>query len=130
MSDKKKKELDITSLSRENRIFKPMKSFSKDAYIKSFQQYKKSYEKSIKDPEKFWGKIAEELHWFKKWKTVLKWKAPHSQWFVGGKINLSYNCLDRHLETHRKNKVALFFEGEHGDTQTLTYNQLSVEVNK
>jgi acetyl-CoA synthetase len=125
-----KKEQNITTLSRENRLFKPNKAFAKDAYIKSFQQYKKSYDKSIKEPEKFWAKIAEELHWFKKWKSVLKWKAPHSQWFAGGKINLSYNCLDRHLEGHRKNKVALFFEGEMGDTKTLTYNQLSVEVNK
>ncbi len=130
MADKTKQEKNITSLSRENRIFKPKKSFSKKAYIKSFQQYKKSYEKSIKDPEKFWAKIAEELHWFKKWKKVLQWKAPHSQWFTGGKINISYNCLDRHLLTHRKNKVALFFEGEFGDTKTLTYSQLSAEVNK
>lgn len=130
MSDKKKKEQNITSLSRENRMFKPDKTFSSGAYIKSFQQYKKAYERSIKDPEKFWGKVAEELHWFKKWTKVLKWKAPHSQWFTGGKINLSYNCLDRHLEGHRKNKVALFFEGEHGDTKTLTYNQLHVEVCK
>ncbi|MBL8006457.1 MAG: acetate--CoA ligase [Ignavibacteria bacterium] len=130
MSEKPKKEKDITSLSRENRLFKPKKSFSSQAYIKSFQQYKKSYEKSIKDPEKFWGKIAEELHWFKKWNRVLKWKAPHSQWFAGGKINLSYNCIDRHVTGNRKNKVALFFEGEHGDTKTLTYNQLYTEVNK
>ena len=130
MSDKKKKEQNITSLSRENRLFKPDKSFSSAAYIKSFQQYRKAYDRSIKDPEKFWGKVAEELHWFKKWTNVLKWKAPHSQWFTGGKINLSYNCLDRHLEGHRKNKVALFFEGEHGDTKTLTYNQLHNEVCK
>jgi len=130
MGKSTKEEKNITSLSRENRIFKPKKSSSKNAYIKTFQQYKKSYKKSIKDPEKFWAKIAEELHWFKKWTKVLKWKAPHSQWFVGGKINLSYNCIDRHLQTHRKNKVALFFEGELGDTRCLTYSQLSVEVNK
>ncbi|MEO6696114.1 MAG: acetate--CoA ligase [Ignavibacteria bacterium] len=130
MGKNTKEEKNITSLSRENRIFKPKKSFAKHSYIKSFRQYKKSYEKSIKDPEKFWAKIAEELHWFKKWTKVLKWKVPHSQWFVGGKLNLSYNCIDRHLETHRKNKVALFFEGEFGDTRCLTYSQLSVEVNK
>lgn len=130
MAAKNKEEKNITSLSRENRIFKPKKNFSKSAYIKSFQQYKKAYEKSIKDPEKFWAKIAEELHWFKKWSKVLKWKAPHSQWFAGGKINISYNCLDRHVLGNRKNKVALFFEGEHGDTQTLTYNQLYIGVNK
>lgn len=130
MAKKSKEEKDITSLSRENRIFKPKKAFSNDAYIKSFQQYKKAYEKSIKDPEKFWAKIADELFWFKKWNKVLKWKAPHSQWFVGGKINISYNCLDRHIKGNRKNKVALFFEGEFGDTKCLTYNQLYNEVNK
>jgi len=124
------KEKNITSLSRENRLFKPKKDFSKKAYFMSFQHYKKAYEKSIKDPQKFWGKVADELVWFKKWKKVLQWKAPHSKWFVGGKINVSYNCLDRHLESHRKNKVALFFEGEFGDTKTYTYNQLYTEVCK
>jgi acetyl-CoA synthetase len=88
------------------------------------------YSQSIKNPEKFWGKAAEELHWFKKWKKVLKWKAPHSEWFTGGKLNLSYNCLDRHVENGRKNKVALFFEGEPGDTATYTYGQLLNEVKK
>jgi acetyl-CoA synthetase len=130
MSKNTKEEKNITSLSRENRLFKPKKSFSKNAYIKSFQQYKKAYEKSIREPEKFWAKIAEELVWFKKWKKVLQWKAPHSKWFVGGKINISYNCLDRHIRNQRKNKVALFFEGEFGDTKTLTYNQLYAEVCK
>ncbi|MEO8665585.1 MAG: acetate--CoA ligase [Ignavibacteria bacterium] len=130
MSEKNKEEKNITSLSRENRLFKPKKNFSKTAYIKSFKQYKRAYEKSIKDPEKFWAKIADELHWYKKWTKVLKWKAPHAQWFVGGKINISDNCLDRHVSSKRKNKVALFFEGEYGDTQTLTYNQLYIEVCK
>ncbi|MDQ3019901.1 MAG: acetate--CoA ligase [Bacteroidota bacterium] len=130
MGKNTKEEKNITSLSRENRIFKPKKSFSKQAYIKSFQQYKKSYEKSIKDPEKFWAKIAEELHWFKKWKKILQWKAPHSEWFAGGKLNISYNCLDRHIESYRKNKVAIFFEGEFGDTKCLTYHQLYIEVCK
>ncbi|HEX2787791.1 MAG TPA: acetate--CoA ligase [Ignavibacteria bacterium] len=123
-------EENFTSLSREKRLFKPNKAFTKNAYIKSFADYKKKYAESIKSPEKFWGKVAGELHWFKKWTKVLKWKAPHAEWFTGGKLNLSYNCLDRHLETHRKNKVALFFEGELGDTKTLTYHQLYIEVNK
>lgn len=123
-------EENFTSLSREKRLFKPNKAFAKNAYIKSFAEYKKLYNESIKSPEKFWAKIANELHWFKKWTKVLKWKAPHAEWFTGGKLNLSYNCLDRHLETHRKNKVALFFEGELGDTKTLTYHQLYIEVNK
>lgn len=123
-------EENFTSLSREKRLFKPNKAFVKNAYIKSFADYKKKYAESIKSPEKFWAKVASELHWFKKWTKVLKWKAPHAEWFTGGKLNLSYNCLDRHLETHRKNKVALFFEGELGDTKTLTYHQLYIEVNK
>lgn len=130
MSAKSKVVKDITSLSRENRKFNPKKSFSKNAYIKSFSQYKRAYEKSIKAPEKFWAKIAEELFWFKKWNKVLKWKAPHSKWFAGGKINVTYNCLDRNVANHRKNKVALFFEGEPGDTKSLTYHQLYIEVNK
>lgn len=123
-------EENFTSLSREKRLFKPNKAFAKNAYIKSFAEYKKLYNESIKSPEKFWAKIANELHWFKKWTKVLKWKAPHAEWFTGGKLNISYNCLDKHLETHRKNKVALFFEGELGDTKTLTYHQLYIEVNK
>jgi acetyl-CoA synthetase len=81
------------------------------------------------DPEKFWARYAEsELHWFKKWDTVLKWKVPHAEWFLGGKINISYNCLDRHLSTWRRNKAALVWEGEPGETRTLTYQQLHTEV--
>ncbi len=120
----------ITSLSREKRIFKPMPEFSKKAYIKSMAQYKKMYAESVKSPEKFWAKIAGELHWFKKWKKVLKWKVPHSEWFVGGQINMSYNCLDRHLTTWRRNKAAILWEGEDGKSITLTYQQLHTEVCK
>ena len=120
----------ITSLSSEKRLFKPSAEFSKQAYVSSMAQYKKMYNESIKNPQKFWAKAAGELHWFKKWNKVLEWKAPHSKWFLGGKINMSYNCLDRHVASHRRNKVALFFEGEPGDTRTLTYQQLYEEVNK
>ena len=74
--------------------------------------------------------MAEELHWFKKWDTVLNWQPPHAEWFVGGKINVSYNCLDRHLNTWRRNKAALIWEGEPGDQRTLTYQQLHSEVCK
>ena len=120
----------ITSLSHEKRVFKPSKEFSEKAHISSMAQYKKMYDESIKNPQKFWAKAAGELDWFKKWNKVLEWKAPHSKWFVGGKLNMSYNCLDRHVNSSRRNKVALFFEGEPGDTQTLTYHQLYIEVNK
>jgi acetyl-CoA synthetase len=120
----------ITSLSQEERLFKPSKEFSEKAHISSMAQYKKMYNESIKDPKKFWAKAAGELDWFKKWNKVLEWKAPHSKWFTGGKLNMSYNCLDRHVNSGRRNKVALFFEGEPGDTRTLTYHQLYLEVNK
>jgi acetyl-CoA synthetase len=80
------------------------------------------------DPEGFWARMADELHWFKKWDSVLKWEPPHAEWFSGGKINISYNCLDRHLETWRRNKAALIWEGEPGDQRTLTYQQLHSEV--
>lgn len=83
------------------------------------------------DPEKFWAQQAEaELDWFKPWDTVLKWEPPHAEWFAGGKINISHNCLDRHLQTWRRNKAALIWEGEPGEQRTLTYQQLHTEVCK
>ena len=83
------------------------------------------------DSQKFWARFAEsELHWFKKWDTVLQWEPPHAEWFAGGKINISYNCLDRHLSTWRRNKAALIWEGEPGDTRTFTYQQLHTEVSR
>jgi acetyl-CoA synthetase len=120
----------ITSLEREKRVFKPKEAFSKKAHIKSMAAYKKLYNESIRHPEKFWAKIAEELHWFKKWKKVLQWKLPHSKWFVGGKLNMSYNCLDRHLTSWRRNKAAIIWEGENGDTSTWTYQELHRQVCK
>ncbi len=127
---KKKGVSDITSVLKEKRVFKPALSFSSLAHIKSFAQYKSLYNASIKDPEQFWSKIANELIWFKKWNKVLEWKLPFSKWFIGGKINVSYNCLDRHLTTWRKNKAALIWEGEPGETRTLTYQELHREVCK
>lgn len=121
---------DITSILKEERVFKPSVQFAKHAHIKSFAQYKSLYDASIKNPEKFWAKIAGELDWFKKWNKVLDWKLPFAKWFVGGKINVSYNCLDRHLTGWRKNKAALIWEGEPGDHRTLTYQQLYREVCK
>ncbi|MBV8417355.1 MAG: acetyl-CoA synthetase, partial [Verrucomicrobia bacterium] len=80
----------------ENRVFKPAKSFSKNAHISSLEQYQELYRKSIKNPEKFWAQQATELLvWQKKWKTVLEWKEPFVKWFAGGKLNVSENCLDR-----------------------------------
>src|SRR5262245_2516979 len=96
---------DITSVLNERRRFKPTTDFTKKAHIKSLAQYKKMHAESVKNPQKFWGNIAKELTWFKPWKKVLEWKEPYAKWFVGGKTNLSYNCLDRHTEGWRRNKV-------------------------
>ncbi|MCK6471155.1 MAG: acetate--CoA ligase [Planctomycetes bacterium] len=116
---------------KERRVFKPSKEFSKAARVGSLAAYKKLYNESIKSPDKFWAKVGKELHWFKPFKKVLDWsKAPFAKWFVGGTTNLSYNCLDRHLTTSRRNKAALIWEGEPGDSRTLTYDQLHREVCK
>src|SRR5689334_1238775 len=89
----------------ENRVFKPNRAFAKTAHIPSLEAYQELYRKSIKNPEKFWAQQANELlAWRKKWKTVLEWKEPFAQWFVGGKLNASENCLDRHLDGPRRNK--------------------------
>ena len=87
---------DIDSTLRENRVFPPPPEFSAKAYIKSLDEYEALYKQSIEDPESFWGGAAKELHWFKPWDKVLEWNLPWAKWFVGGKMNLSYNCVDRH----------------------------------
>ena len=120
----------IESTLKEKRVFRPPKAFSAKAHIKSMAQYERMYRESVRNPEKFWGRVAEELAWFKKWRRVLQWKHPFAKWFVGGKTNICYNCLDRHLETPRKNKAALIWEGEPGEVRTLTYQQLHHEVCK
>jgi acetyl-CoA synthetase len=122
----------ITSMMEEKRVFYPPQELSKKAYIKSLDEYKKIYQKSVDDPEKFWGEMAEQLDWFKKWDKVLvdNFKEAKHEWFVGGKLNVSYNCLDRHLKTWKKNKAALIWEGDIGDSKTLTYQQLHYEVCK
>ena len=119
----------IESLQHEGRVFPPSPEFAAQAQIKSFEELEALRAEAAADPEKFWARMAEsELDWFKKWDTVLKWEAPHAQWFVGGKINISHNCLDRHLSGWRRNKAALIWEGEPGDARTLTYQQLHTEV--
>ena len=120
----------IESHLSEDRLFAPPKEFSKSARIKSLSQYKKIYRESIKSPSKFWSSEAKELRWQKKWDKVLQWDAPFAKWFVGGKINASENCIDRHLEGPRKNKAAIIWEGEPGEVRTLTYAQLHKEVCK
>src|SRR4051794_24102232 len=91
----------IESTQQENRLFPPPKDFAAKAHIKSREQYDKLYRESIDNPEKFWGDAAGELHWFSRWNKVLEWNPPYAKWFVGGKTNLSYNCLDRHVEAGR-----------------------------
>ncbi len=124
----------ITSMMEENRVFQPPKEFSQKAAIKSMAEYKALYDESIKNPDKFWGKMAEELEWYKKWDKyeVADFKdKPDVRHFVGGKINVSVNCLDRHLKTARKNKVALIWQGEPDeDVRKYTYEELYRETCK
>ena len=98
-----------------HRLFPPPPEFAANAHIKSFEEYERLYAEAAADPEAFWAKQAESLDWFRKWDTVLEWNEPFAKWFVGGKINISYNCLDRHLTTWRKNKAAIIWEGEPGE---------------
>src|SRR6185369_17156076 len=123
-------QVNIDSILQETRVFPPSPEFSSKAHIKSLEEYERIYKDAKDNPEKFWAGVAEELHWFKKWDKVLEWNAPWAKWFVGGQINLSYNCLDRHVQTWRRNKAAIIWEGEPGDTRTLTYQQLLTEVQK
>jgi len=123
----------ITSMMEERRVFNPPDEISKKAYIKSLDEYKRIYQRSIDDPEGFWGEMAEQLDWYKKWDKVLveDFANAKHEWFVGGKLNVSYNCLDRHLKTWRKNKAAIIWEGEpEGESKIYTYQQLYYEVCK
>src|SRR5258707_5178889 len=120
----------IESLQTEDRVFPPPPAFSEQAQIKSMAQLESLRAEASADPEGFWARMAEELHWFKMWDQVLDWQPPHARWFLGGRIYISYNCLDRHLATWRRNKAALIWEGEPGDIRTLTYQQLHSEVCK
>jgi acetyl-CoA synthetase len=123
----------LTSMMEEDRVFAPTNEFVQVAELRSMEEYQALYNWSVTDPEGFWSEIANQLHWFKKWDKVVEDKdfaQGKHQWFVGGKINVSYNCLDRHLTTWRKNKAALIWEGDIGDSQTLTYQELHTEVCK
>jgi acetyl-CoA synthetase len=114
----------------ENRVFKPSREFSRAARIGSLAEYRRLYETSIRHPDKFWAAQASELTWQRKWTKALDWKPPFAKWFVGGKLNASENCLDRHLTGPRRNKAAIIWEGEPGEKRTLTYHQLHREVCK
>src|SRR5512132_2797859 len=112
----------------EKRVFKPAPGFSSKARIKSLAQYRRMYRESIRQPAKFWTREAKELVWRAPWKKVVEWKPPFAKWFVGGRLNVSENCLDRHLAGPRRNKAALIWEGEPGERRVLTYHALHREV--
>ena len=114
----------IDALLQEERTFSPPASFAENANMADPE----IYEKARQDPEAFWAGLAEELDWFRKWDKVLEWDPPFSKWFVGGKLNVSYNCIDRHLANGRRNKAAIIWEGEPGDWKVYTYWDLYREV--
>ncbi|MDQ6719011.1 MAG: AMP-binding protein, partial [Gemmatimonadota bacterium] len=117
---------DIDVLLSETRKFEPEPAFSHAAHVSS----KDIYEKAAADPEHFWADQARALDWMTPWKTILEWTPPHAKWFVGGKLNVSANCLDRHIDGPRAHKKALIWEGEPGDERALTYAELHAEVMK
>ena len=120
----------ITSVLKETRTFPPPPAFAARAHVKSLAEYEQLCQRGHDDPEGFWAELAQRLHWFQPWNKVLDWNEPHAQWFVGGKLNASYNCLDRHLGGPRKNKTAILWEGEPGDSRVLSYQDLHREVCK
>ena len=131
---------EMESMMKEERIFYPPKEVSKKAYIKSMEEYERLYKESIENPEKFWARQAEEnLSWFKKWDKVLQYdfsnigevESPYVKFFEGAKLNVSHNCLDRHLNSWRRNKAAIIWQGEkEEEKRTFTYQQLHTEVSK
>src|SRR5947208_7420857 len=108
---------EFADLLREDRTFPPPASFRARAHVRDEQ----IYAEAERDPEGFWAKFAGELEWSRPWQKVLDWQPPHAKWFTGGHINVSVNCLDRHVRGPRRNKAALIWEGEPGDRRTLTY---------
>jgi acetyl-CoA synthetase len=121
----------MVSMMHEERVFPPSKEVSDRAHIKSMAEYRTLYQESLDDPEGFWGRFAQGIEWFKKWDKVMvdDFANARHEWFVGGKLNVAYNCLDRHVKGGRKNKLAILWEGEpEGETKTYTYGQLHEEV--
>lgn len=132
MTEEKKS---LTSMAIEEREFEVPADLKKAAYVNSMEQYEQMHKESLDNPDKFWGKLAEEyLTWFKKWDSVFEWpdkKNAKFTWFKGGKLNVSVNCLDRHLATWRKNKAAIIWEGDSPqESRVLTYADMFREVNK
>jgi acetyl-CoA synthetase len=118
----------ITSVLQETRVFPPPPEFASKAHVKSLQEYEAIWTRAKDDPEGFWADEAQSISWFKPWDQVLEWNAPHARWFVGGQLNASYNCVDRHCEGPNRNKAALIWEGEPGERRVLRYQDLQREV--
>ncbi len=117
----------IDTLLRAGRVIEPTADTKAGAHI---QDYESAYRRSIEDPEAFWSGVAKELEWFKPWTRVLEWQYPWAKWFIGARCNISYNCLDRHVKTWRKNKVAVIWVGEEGQERIYTYGELFRQVNR
>ncbi|HEY3886406.1 MAG TPA: acetate--CoA ligase, partial [Vicinamibacterales bacterium] len=117
---------EIDALLKEDRSFPPSADWRRTAHVAD----PAIYDRAAKDPEAFWAEFASELDWIAPWSRVLEWNPPHAKWFVGGRLNVSVNCLDRHVRTARRNKVAFIWEGEPGDRRTLTYWDLYWQVNQ
>ena len=115
---------EIQNLLKEGRVIAPSDEFRRRARVNDDS----IYARADADPEAFWAAFASELEWSRPWTKVLEWNSPHAKWFVGGQLNVSINCLDRHVRTARRNKAALIWEGEPGDQRTLTYFELHRQV--
>jgi len=128
MSDENTEKIEaaVKTLLEENRVFQPSEEFKKSASIQDDSIYKEASQ----DPEAFWAKYAGDIDWYQKWDKVLEWNPPFAKWFVGGKLNASYNCLDRHIKAGKGSKTAIIWEGERGEEKNLTYDDVYNEVNK
>jgi len=119
-------EKSLSALLDERRTFPPPEDFRRRANAHD----PAIYDRALRDPEGFWADEAKKLDWFTPWQKVLEWNAPWAKWFVGGKLNVTYNCVDRHAHSARRNKAAIIWEGEPGDSRVFTYGMLEREVNR
>src|SRR3972149_50590 len=117
----------VESMLKVEEVFKPSKEIIERAWIKD---YEKGYKHAVEIPEIPWGEIAKEVEWFEPWKKVLKWEHPWASWFVGARCNITYNCLDRHVKSWRRNKAAIIWVGEDGAERIITYDELLRNVNR
>ena len=120
----------FSSLLHELRVIPPPAEFAANAHVRTLEEYESLYRRSVDDPEEFWAAAAGELHWFEPWKKVLEWNEPWAKWFVGGKMNLAYNCLDLQVERGRGNKTAILWEGEPGEVRRISFLELLGEVQR